>query len=82
FKEEYYTVLEIKDNGKGFDLQKCGHALFKPFSKTSVNQNGMGTGLYLVKTIIEKNGGHVEIDSTPKEGTVVRLYLKPTVHIS
>ncbi len=78
FKEMAYTVVEIVDNGKGFDLQRNRHSIFKPFSKLSVSQGGLGTGLYLVKTIIEKNGGHVEIDSTPRQGTVVRLFLKPS----
>jgi len=81
YKEEGFTVLEIVDNGKGFDLKRNLHSIFKPFSKLSVNQGGLGTGLYLVKTIIEKNGGHVEIDSTPRQGTVVRLFLKPTINI-
>lgn len=78
FQEKKYTVLEIIDNGKGFDLRKNRATIFKPFSKISANQNGLGTGLYLVKTIIEKNGGHVEIKSKPNDGTVVRLYLKPS----
>lgn len=82
YKEANYTVLEIVDNGKGFDLAKNTTALFKPFSKFAANQDGLGTGLYLVKTIIEKNGGYVEIDSTPNQGTVVKLFLKPTVALN
>lgn len=80
YKDGTYTVLEIVDNGEGFDLQRNKHSIFKPFSKLSVSKDGLGTGLYLVKTIIEKNGGHVEIESTPRQGTVVRLFLKPTNH--
>jgi light-regulated signal transduction histidine kinase (bacteriophytochrome) len=77
YQEASYTVMEISDNGKGFDSKAESLSVFKPFSKCSVHQNGLGNGLYLVKTIIEKNGGQVTIESTPGKGTTIRLYLKP-----
>jgi signal transduction histidine kinase len=77
YQEARYTVMEISDNGKGFDNNQNRQSIFKPFSKCSVNQNGLGNGLYLVKTIVEKNGGQVTIESMPGQGTTVRLYLRP-----
>ena len=81
YKEEEYVVLEVVDNGKGFDLQKNKQSIFEPFSNLAVDETGLGRGLYLVKTIVEKNGGYLEIESTPRQGTVVRLYLKPALRI-
>ena len=82
YQQDAYTVLEISDNGQGFDSLKNSETVFKPFSKIDVSQKGLGTGLYLVKTIVEKNGGHVELESVPKEGTTVRLFLIPTTFIN
>ncbi len=82
FQQDNYTVLEITDNGKGFDLSKNKQSIFKPFSKMAVSKGGLGTGLYLVKTIVEKNGGYVQLESAPNAGTTVRLYLIPAVFIN
>ena len=71
-----YTVLEIADNGKGFKVKKNKEMLFQPFAKTAVNKNRPSTGLYLLKTIIEKNGGYVHIQSKENAGTVLSLFFK------
>ena len=52
--------LEIRDNGKGFDLG-------------GVRAGGMGLGN--LKTRAEKIGGQLRIDSAPGEGTSVRIVL-------
>ncbi|MDC0687587.1 ATP-binding protein [Mitsuaria sp. RG] len=44
--------------------------LFQPF--TTTKQGGLG-GLVMVKRIMERFGGQVDIQSTPNEGTRVRL---------
>ncbi|NJK85242.1 MAG: ATP-binding protein [Bacteroidales bacterium] len=37
---------------------------------------GTGMGLYIVKNIIEKNGGYVHVQSKPNEGTTFYCFLK------
>ena len=39
------------------------------------NAKGYGLGLYYVKTIIEKHGGHIHITSQPGKGTVFTLLI-------
>ena len=63
---------EIADNGPGITPNDMAR-IFKPFftSKTK----GLGLGLPLVRRVVERLGGSVEVDSTPGTGTVVRLLL-------
>ncbi len=68
--------LTFRDNGIGIDLEKNRRHLFKPFKRFVDNISGKGIGLHIVKSMVEKNGGHIELDSTLGEGTEFRLYLK------
>lgn len=66
-KVEIYTKLEngfiwlyVKDNGGGCTEDVLG-SIFEPYFSTKGAQLGAGIGLFLVKTVIEKNmGGTVE----------------------
>lgn len=44
--------------------------------------SGRGVGMDAVKSAIERAGGRVDIVSTPREGTVVRLYLPLTMMVT
>jgi two-component system, sporulation sensor kinase D len=46
---------------------------FQPFRTTK--PKGLGIGLSLVKSTLERYGGEVRIDSRPEEGTRVELVL-------
>ncbi len=75
--ENGYTLLTIKDNGIGMDMEKHGEQLFTPFKRISPSKaEGTGVGLYIIKNIIEKNGGYIEVKSTPGEGTEFYCYLR------
>jgi two-component system, sensor histidine kinase and response regulator len=70
--------LYFKDNCIGIDLNKHGNALFKPFSRiNTINIDGKGIGLHLLKNIVEMNGGSIEVESMPQKGTTFKLTLKP-----
>lgn len=71
-----YFVLSFSDNGAGIDMEKIGENLFKPFKRFTNMAAGTGMGLYLVKNILEKNGGFIKVESTPGEGTTFTCYLK------
>ncbi|MCY1304634.1 putative PEP-CTERM system histidine kinase [compost metagenome] len=47
---------------------------FKPFFTTK--HGGLGVGLVLVKRIMERFGGSVELNSREQEGTCVNLQFK------
>ncbi len=72
-------LLSFSDNGIGMNLEQIGDKLFKPFKRFSHQAQGTGVGLHLIKTIAEKNGGHVEVLSTEGGGTSFRCYLKPMI---
>lgn len=71
-----YVLIDFQDNGKGINLQRFGEKIFKPFNQLTGKNEGKGIGLYLLKTIVEKNGGYIELESLPQQGTRFKLYLK------
>jgi signal transduction histidine kinase len=62
--------LTVCDTGKGMSEQQR-RMVFKPFFTTK--QGGLGVGLALVKRIMERFGGSVELSSREEEGTRVSL---------
>jgi PAS domain S-box-containing protein len=70
------VVLSVRDNGIGMDGTQVRDKLFKPFSRLSADGDGKGLGLHLVKSMVEKNGGYIRVESTPDVGTTFRVYLK------
>ncbi len=73
-----FVVLSISDNGRGIDLEKHGPFLFKPFKRFHrESAEGMGVGLYVIKYMVAKNGGYIEVESTEGKGTTFNLFLKP-----
>lgn len=75
-KESEYTILTIADNGIGIDLERYKDNLFKPFKRFTQQQEGKGIGLHLIKSIVEKNGGKIEVESELDKGTRFTIYLK------
>ena len=71
-----YVLLSVEDNGIGMNLSAHQHVLFKPFRRLTEYQTGKGIGLHIIKKMIEKNGGKIEVDSSVGEGTTFRCYLK------
>lgn len=62
------TVLIIKDNGLGIDLQKYGHRVFRLNEVFHAGYDSKGVGLYITKTQVESFGGSIELNSKPNEG--------------
>lgn len=66
------TTLQISDNGTG--ISEAGlKDLFKPFYTTK--QHGTGLGLVIIRKMLAKMNGTVEIRSKLNEGTVVEISL-------
>lgn len=76
FWEGDCVVFCCIDSGIGMDLKKIGGKMFKPFKRFTSQAEGTGVGLHLVKSMLEKNGGKIELESHPGDGTTVRCYLK------
>ncbi len=75
--EKSFVWLSFSDNGTGIDLRQYGDDLFKPFKRFTSKIKGSGLGLHLVKSIVTKNGGSIEVESKKSEGTTFKVYLMP-----
>jgi signal transduction histidine kinase len=67
------VTLSVEDDGPGIAPEYQGRA-GKPFFTTKTK--GLGVGLALARRVIERYGGQMEIDSTPGQGTAVRLHMR------
>ncbi|MDX5422187.1 MAG: CHASE domain-containing protein [Hymenobacteraceae bacterium] len=70
-----YIVLKVQDNGLGIKKEQQ-HKLFTMFKRLHSHVEGTGIGLYIVKRIIENNGGRIEVESELGKGTTFRVYFK------
>jgi signal transduction histidine kinase len=69
-------VLEVQDNGLGLDLNRHGAELFQLFRRFHPNAGeGTGVGLFLVNRLVQAEGGRVEVESEPEQGTTFRVFL-------
>jgi len=66
-------VLNIQDNGIGIDLERHREKLFQMFKRLNNQSGGSGLGLYIVKRIVDKSGGSIEVQSEPGKGTLFSL---------
>ena len=76
FPEGQSVCLEVADQGIGISSDEMEY-LFEPFyrSQRSSHLPGSGVGLSLVKSIAEKYGGSIRINSELGRGTTARLAL-------
>jgi len=80
--------LIIRDTGPGIPAEDLPH-IFERFyraekSRTRGKTTGFGLGLSIAHWIVDKHGGHIEVDSKDSQGTTFCIWLpligdKPTV---
>ncbi len=71
-KDNNYLVVSVADNGIGVPQDQVKNIFEKFFrARNAIKQetDGSGLGLYIAKTIIEKNGGKIWLDSTEGKGS-------------
>jgi len=73
-----YAVLSVIDQGHGMDAETLRRAM-EPFFTTKGTGKGTGLGLSMVHGLAQQLGGHLELESTPGEGTTAALWI-PLYH--
>jgi len=69
-----YVAIGVRDDGEGMPAEVRDRA-FEPFFTTKQVGRGTGLGLSQVFGFIRQLGGHVALDSSIGEGTLVTLYV-------
>jgi len=73
--ENGFVMLSVKDNGIGIAEDKK-ESIFSQFTRYQKNVEGVGLGLYLIKKIIDNEGGNIIVDSKVGQGSEFKVYLK------
>ena len=72
--ESQEVQLQVKDDGSGIASEVLPH-LFEPFFTTKERGRGVGLGLAVSRTIVERHGGRIAVHSEPGQGTVFTVTL-------
>ncbi|MFH1810617.1 MAG: ATP-binding protein [Pseudomonadota bacterium] len=71
-QQDALVLLEVEDNGVGMDEATLQRA-FQPLFSTKLRRGGTGLGMGMVKRIVERHQGQLEVTSTPGQGTCIRV---------
>lgn len=68
-KTSLCTKITVTDNGCGIDKEDLPHIFERFYKGRNSDENSVGIGLALAKTIVEKSGGSIYADSKQGKGT-------------
>jgi signal transduction histidine kinase len=71
-EDERFTRVEVVDHGAGLPAQLL-EGLFMPFFTTK--PDGLGMGLHICRSIIERHGGRIWASANPAGGTILHFTL-------
>ena len=73
-----YTTITVSDNGQGIAPEDQPHIFERFYRGKNAADDSVGIGLALSKTIIEKAGGTIRVDSEPGKGSnfSIKLFQK------
>jgi len=69
-----WAELHVEDDGEGMDAE-VQERIFDPFFSTKAPGEGSGMGLAMVHGIAHDHGGHIQLVSSPGQGTRFSLWL-------
>lgn len=75
-QENDFIKISVKDNGLGIAEDKKDF-VFTQFTRLEKHVDGTGIGLYLLKKIVDNNGGYIVVNSDLGKGSEFQIYLKP-----
>ena len=75
-RQDDNAVLKVRDTGVGVPPEAIGH-LFERFYRVdkarSRKSGGSGLGLSIVRNMVERNGGSIQVESVVGEGSMFTL---------
>jgi PAS domain S-box-containing protein len=73
-EDDNHILISVSDNGEGID-PKIQDKIYDMFFRASEKSSGSGLGLYIVKEMVGKLDGSIQLKSVPKKGSefIVRL---------
>lgn len=74
YSDRFLTV-EVSDTGKGVNKEDIPYIFEKNTRFEKDAAEGTGLGLYVVKNLVEENGGSIEVSSKVGEGSVFTVKL-------
>ena len=74
---EMFVRIDIADEGIGISEEEQG-AIFQRFYRSAAvkDKEGLGIGLYLVREILIREEGYIEVFSAPGEGSTFSVFLR------
>ncbi len=72
--QSHQMELQVRDDGTGIAPDLLPH-LFEPFSTTKEVGKGVGLGLAISKSIVERHKGQIEVESEFGRGTTFYIFL-------
>lgn len=77
-REVSFVAIEVQDSGPGIPPDRIQY-VFDPFYTTASDTACVGLGLPISREKIERNSGHLDIVTSSKEGTTIRILVpRPT----
>ena len=68
------VMIKVEDDGIGIPPDLLPH-LFEPFTTTKEESKGVGLGLAIARTIVDRHAGHIQVTSEEGRGTTFTIVI-------
>ncbi|CAH1764379.1 360_t:CDS:10, partial [Entrophospora sp. SA101] len=79
--DKLHVLFTITDTGKGISPHFLNTKLFQPFSQEDSLKVGTGLGLCIVKLLVEKMGGRLDVESELSVGTRIKICVPTSTNL-